>query len=115
MIVGERCGRRIDLDDAGGSTKTRPHAGPATTLHKSTTVKPARGSAAGTPGTDAPERAARAGKASMCRRDSSAGYGCALASQADRPTCGAALPRTSAKMPASCAFGSRVHSSQLWT
>ena len=118
MIVGECCGRigSILTTVAPSSTKTRPHAGPATTLHRSITVKPASGAFVATPGSVGRRLRVgvmRVGKASARRQDSSAGYGCALAIQADRPICGAALPRTSAKMPAACAFGSRFHSSQL--
>jgi hypothetical protein len=114
---------RIDLDDRGAKldedTSTR---GAGDDVAQVDTVKPASGAFVATPGSIVGGAwrvgvlrtgVLRIGRAPARRQDSSAGYGCALAIQADRPICGVALPRTSAKIPAACAFGSLFHSSQL--
>jgi hypothetical protein len=66
---------------APSSTKTRPQAGPATTLHKSTTVKPDRGAGPedaedaedAEDGENAEDDQVRGGNASIVRQASSVG------------------------------------------
>ena len=78
IIVGECCGRigSILKTVAPSSTKTCPQAGPATTLDKSITVKPASGALVAAPGSHERCRVLRVGASAgfeggirLCARD----------------------------------------------